>query len=66
MLSVHGDYRGTIKIKIEPRKREGRNKFKEIDMAAYAKKMFNMFDGEEQNVEILDKDLKYERRLMDS
>lgn len=22
-------------------------------MAAYAKKMFNMFDGEEQNVEIL-------------
>lgn len=42
-----------LKIKIEPRKREGRNKFKEIDMAAYAKKMFNMFDGEEQNVEIL-------------
>lgn len=42
-----------LKITIEPKRREGRNKFKEIDMAAYSKKMFGMFDGEEQNVEIL-------------
>lgn len=42
-----------LKIKVESTRREGRNKFKEVDMAAYAKKMFNMFDGEEQNVEIL-------------
>ena len=42
-----------LQIKVETKRREGRNKFKEIDMAAYAKKMFNMFDGEEQHVEIL-------------
>ena len=42
-----------LHIKVETKRREGRNKFREIDMAAYAKKMFNMFDGEEQNVEIL-------------
>jgi len=42
-----------LKIKVETKRREGRNKFKEIDMAAYAKKMFGMFDGEEQSVEIL-------------
>ena len=42
-----------LKIKVETKRREGRNKFKEIDMAAYAKKMFGMFDGEEQTVEIL-------------
>ncbi len=42
-----------LHIKIEKTRREGRYKFKEIDMAAYAKKMFNMFDGEEQDVEIL-------------
>lgn len=42
-----------LHIKIEKTKREGRYKFKEIDMAAYAKKMFVMFDGEEQTVEIL-------------
>ncbi len=40
-------------IKVEKERREGRYKFKEVDMAAYAKKMFNMFDGEEENVEIL-------------
>ena len=40
-------------IKVENTKREGRYKFKEVDMAAYAKKMFNMFDGDEQDVEIL-------------
>ena len=42
-----------LHIKVETKRREGRNKFREIDMAAYAKKMFNMYDGEEQNVEIL-------------
>lgn len=42
-----------LKIKVESARREGRNKFEKIDMAAYAKKMFGMFDGEEQNVEIL-------------
>ena len=34
-----------LKIKVESTRREGRKKFKEVDMAAYAKKMFNMFDG---------------------
>ena len=28
-------------------------KIQSVDMAAYAKKMFNMFDGEEQDVEIV-------------
>ncbi len=42
-----------LHIKVEATRREGRHKFKEVDMAAYAKKMFNMFDGEEQEVEIL-------------
>ena len=42
-----------LKIKVEKRRREGRDKFKELDMAAYSKKMFNMFDGDEQMVEIL-------------
>ena len=42
-----------VYIKIENKMREGRRKFKDVDMAAYAKKMFNMFSGEEQNVEIL-------------
>lgn len=42
-----------LHIKIEKTRREGRYKFKEVDMAAYAQKMFGMFDGEEQNVEIL-------------
>ena len=42
-----------LHVKVEKAKREGRYKFKEVDMAAYAKKMFNMFDGEEQTVEIL-------------
>lgn len=42
-----------IQIKVENKRREGRRKFKEVDMAAYAKKMFAMFDGEEQSVEIL-------------
>lgn len=42
-----------LKIKTESAKREGRQKFSQIDMAAYAKKMFSMFDGEDQNVSIL-------------
>lgn len=42
-----------LRIKVENTKREGRYKFKEVDMAAYTKKMFNMFDGDEQDVEIL-------------
>lgn len=42
-----------LHIKVEKTRREGRHKFKEVDMAEYAKKMFNMFDGEEQDVEIL-------------
>lgn len=42
-----------LHIKIENKGREGRYKFKELDMAAYAKKMFHMFSGEEQYVEIL-------------
>lgn len=42
-----------LNIKVETKRREGRDKFKELDMAAYSKKMFNMFDGEEQRVEIL-------------
>ena len=42
-----------LHVKVEKTKREGRYKFKEVDMAAYAKKMFNMFDGVEQTVEIL-------------
>lgn len=40
-------------IKVENTKREGRYKFQAVDMAAYAKKMFGMFGGEEQMVEII-------------
>ena len=42
-----------LKVQIENKRREGREKVEKIDMAAYAKKMFAMFDGEEQSVEIL-------------
>lgn len=42
-----------LKIKVENKRREGRRKFEGIDMAAYSKKLFAMFDGEEQMVEIL-------------
>lgn len=42
-----------LHVKIEKTRREGRYKFKEVDMAIYSKKMFSMFDGEEQTVEIL-------------
>lgn len=33
--------------------REGRDGFKNFNMAVYAKKLFGMFDGEEQNVKLL-------------
>lgn len=42
-----------VSIKVETVKRKGREKFSELDMAAYSKKMFGMFDGEEENVELL-------------
>lgn len=42
-----------LSIKVENKVREGRYKFKEPDMVTYDKKMFNMFNGEERNVEIL-------------
>lgn len=34
-------------------RREGKQHFKSFDMAEYAKKMFGMFDGEEENVKLL-------------
>lgn len=34
-------------------KREGKQHFKSFDMAEYAKKMFGMFDGEEESVKLL-------------
>lgn len=42
-----------LKIKVESEKREGREKFQQLDMATYTKKMFGMFDGEEKNVSLL-------------
>lgn len=41
------------KIKVEFGRREGLRKFQQLDMATYAKKMFNMFDGEEKLVTLL-------------
>lgn len=40
-------------IVLADKKREGRDNFKFLDMAAYSKKRFGMFDGEETEVEIL-------------
>jgi predicted DNA-binding transcriptional regulator YafY len=40
-------------IRIKEEKREGKSSFKEFDMAAYAKKTFGMFGGEEQSVKML-------------
>lgn len=40
------------KIKNMSKPREGKDKFDEFDMAIYAKKVFNMFTGNEQNVRI--------------
>lgn len=41
-----------LKISESQEVREGKKFFKEFDMAVYAKKMFGMFDGTEQNVRI--------------
>lgn len=40
-------------IELTNEKREGKSHFKEFDMAVYAKKVFGMFSGEEQNVKLL-------------
>ena len=41
-----------LKTEIAPEKREGEREFQDFDMAVYAKKMFGMFDGEEQIVKL--------------
>ncbi len=41
-----------LNIELTDEKREGKELFKEFDMAVYAKKVFGMFDGKEQNVKI--------------
>ncbi len=42
-----------LHIEIKKEKREGESRFKEFDMAVYAKKTFGMFGGEEQMVSLL-------------
>ena len=42
-----------LHIEMTEEKREGRWVFKEFDIAVYARKMFGMFDGEEETVKIL-------------
>lgn len=39
-------------IEIENEKREGKERFKEFDMAIYTRKMFGMFGGKEENVKL--------------
>ncbi|MDD3186152.1 MAG: WYL domain-containing protein [Anaerostipes sp.] len=41
-----------LRIEETVENREGRQHFRQFDMAVYAKKMFGMFDGEEQSVRI--------------
>lgn len=41
-----------LHIELTDEKREGKEQFKEFDMAIYAKKMFGMFGGEEQMVKL--------------
>jgi len=41
-----------LKISLTNDKREGRELFEKFDLAAYAKKHFGMFDGEEQTVKL--------------
>ena len=41
-----------LKISLTDSKREGRELFEKFDLAAYAKKHFGMFDGEEQTVKL--------------
>lgn len=42
-----------LHIEVTGEKREGKERFREFDMAAYAKKTFGMFGGEEQTVKLL-------------
>ena len=42
-----------LKIKLSDEAREGREHFKKLDMADYARKSFGMFGGEEQTVKLL-------------
>lgn len=42
-----------IHIDVTKDRREGRSFYKEFDITQYAKKMFGMFDGREQNVKLL-------------
>lgn len=42
-----------LHIQVSEEKREGREYFKKLDMADYAKKSFGMFGGEEQKVKLL-------------
>lgn len=41
-----------LTIELTEEKREGKEHFKKFDIAVYAKKMFGMFDGEEQTVKL--------------
>ena len=42
-----------LHIEVKNEKREGKGRFQKFDMAAYAKKTFGMFGGEEQTVKLL-------------
>lgn len=42
-----------LRIQMTEEEREGREHFKKLDMADYAKKSFGMFGGKEQNVKLL-------------
>lgn len=42
-----------LKIELVDAKREGKAKFQCFDMAVYARKMFGMFSGEEENVKLM-------------
>lgn len=42
-----------LKLEITDEKREGRANFLSFDMAIYARKMFGMFSGEEENVKLV-------------
>lgn len=42
-----------LRIELSSQRREGKTNFLKFDMGAYAKKMFGMFSGEEENVKIL-------------
>ena len=42
-----------LHIKLSDEKREGKESFKQLDLADYAKKSFSMFGGKEQQVKLL-------------